>query len=66
MVNSLYIFNSDTLRRKAATRNKVCGFPDLQQRYLQNLGGAYKGVHKYFNGSFIQKVKKSNSEKSLG
>ena len=41
MVNSLYIFNSDTLRQKAATRNKVCRFPDLQQRYLQNLGGAY-------------------------
>ena len=41
MVNSLYIFNPDTLRRKAATRNKVCGFPDLQQLYLQNLGGAY-------------------------
>ena len=41
MVNSLYIFNPDTLRRKAATRNKVCGFPDLQQRYLQILGGAY-------------------------
>ena len=52
MVNSLYIFNPDTLRRKAATRNKVCGFPDLQQRYLQILGGAYRVLRdQFFNGT---------------